>query len=314
MKVSICIPVYNVENLIGRCLDSVINQSYNNLEIIIVNDCTPDNSMQIVNQYAQKDHRIKIINHDKNHGLMMTRKTGYMAATGDYITFCDSDDYLPKDSIEILYNEAIKTDADVVSGDYMYITVNGCQIINHNKLNYGNDKLSVYKSLLRRELNHTVWGKLYRSSVLKNYKYNTYENFTNGEDGCLFYQLVENVNRVIQINKPVYYYMQNTQSSTQVRLGDKAIKSICIVNKTKVDMISDYPDLKPDLQKCITNVLYSLYSQGYGYSTRLDDYIVENGLEGYKKLSFKYLDATELFKFWIKRYIQGPIWYIKALK
>ena len=237
--------------------------------------------MSIVEEIAHNDDRIRIILHEKNMGLMWARKTGYTAAQGEYITFCDSDDYLPEISLEFLLNEAERTQADIVSGDYIYVKVDGHQINCHNTLKYGNDKLSVFKSLLRDELKHTIWGKLYRASILKDYPYKTYEHFTNGEDGCLFYQLVDNVNKIVQIEKSVYYYMQNMQSSSQVRLRDNAIKSICVLNKTKNDIVSLYPELKVDLQKHITNVLCSLYSCGYDRDARLNYYINEYGLSGY---------------------------------
>jgi len=284
MKVTVCIPVYNVELYIRRCIESIQKQTIKDIEIIVVDDASPDDSMSIVEEMARNDNRIRIIRHEKNMGLMWARKTGYMAAKGDYIAFCDSDDYLPIDSISTLLREAESSHADVVSGDYIYITVDGRQTINHNKLNYGNDRLSVYKSLLRSELNHTICGKLYRSSILKNFCYKTYEHFTNGEDGCLFYQIVENADKIIQINEPVYYYMQNMQSSTQVRFGEKAIKSICILNRTRHDIISNYPELKTDLQKYITNVFCILYSQGYDKDAKLDYFIKEYGLTDYVKL------------------------------
>ena len=80
--ISICIPVYNVEKYVGRCLESILSQSFKDIEIVIVNDCTPDKSMDIVRHYAEVDSRIKIVEHDINHGLMMARRTGYMAAMG----------------------------------------------------------------------------------------------------------------------------------------------------------------------------------------------------------------------------------------
>lgn len=280
-KVSVVVTVYNVEQYIQRCMESIQNQTIKDIEIIVVDDGTPDHSMRIVEDIAKNDERIIIIRHERNMGLMWARRTGYMAASGDYITFCDSDDYLPVDSIEILLSEAQKTQADIVSGDYTYVKVDGSHIINHNKFCYGSDKLSLFKSLLKFELAHTMWGKLFKASVLKDYNYKTYEHFTNGEDGCLFYQIVENIDKIVQIDAPVYYYMQNMQSSSQVRLRENAIKSICVLNKTKNDIVSLYPELKVDLQKHITNVLCSLYSCGYDKDARLNYYINEYGLSGY---------------------------------
>lgn len=280
-KVSVVVTVYNVEQYIRRCIESIQNQTIRDIEIIVVDDGTPDDSMRIVEEIAKSDERIIIIRHERNMGLMWARKTGYTAAKGEYIAFCDSDDYLPVDSIESLLDEAEKTQADIVSGDYTYLKVDGSRIIKHNKLKYGNDKLSVFKSLLKFELNHTIWGKLYKSSVLKDFSYTTYEHFTNGEDGCLFYQLVENVNKITQIEKSVYYYMQNMQSSTQVRYKENAIKSICILNRTRDGIVSKYPKLKGDLHKCITNIMCSLYAQGYDKDAKLNYYIEENGLSNY---------------------------------
>ncbi len=284
MKVSVCVPVYNVELYIRRCIESIQKQTIKDIEIIVVDDASSDNSINIVEEMAQNDNRIKIIHHEKNMGLMWARRTGYMAAIGDYITFCDSDDYLPIDSIEILLSEAEKTQADVVSGDNIYVKTDGHQITNHNILKYGNDKLSVFKSLLKFEFNHTIWGKLYKSSIFKNNTYQTYEHLTNGEDGCLFYQIVDNVNKIVQINKPVYYYMQNMQSSTQVRLKENAIKSICITNKMILDITSKYPELNNELRRRITNVMCSLYIQGYDRDAKLNYYIEANDLSEYVTL------------------------------
>lgn len=284
-KVSVIVTAYNVEKYIRTCIASIQSQTIKDIEIIVVDDGTPDNSMNVVEEIARNDDRIRIIRHEKNMGLMWARKTGYMAANGVYIAFCDSDDYLPENSLELLLNEAEKTQADIVSGDFIYVKVDGHQVICQNELKYGNDKISVFKSLLKGELKHTIWGKLYRASILKDYPYTTYKHFINGEDGCLFYQIVENIDLLVQIDKPVYYYMQNMQSSTQVRYKEDAIKSICINNMTKDNIVSKYPELKKDLHKSITNILCSLYAQGYDKDAKLDDYIREYGLSNYVTLS-----------------------------
>ena len=301
--ISIIITVYNVEKYIRRCVESIQKQTIKDIEIIVVDDGTPDNSMSIVEEIARNDKRVKIISHEKNMGLMWARRTGYMAANGEYIAFCDSDDYLPENSIELLLKEAEETQADIVSGDYIYVKVDGHKKNCHNTLKYGNDKLSVFKSLLKNEMKHTICGKLYRASILKDYSYKTYEHFTNGEDGCLFYQIVENVSKMVQIEKPVYYYMQNLQSSTQVRYKENAIKSICITNKTRNDIISKYSELESDLHKCITNILCSLYAQGYDKDAKLDYYVKEYGLSNYVALSsiIKNCKLANLVRLMIRR-------------
>ena len=108
MKISVIIPVYNVEKYLRQCLDSVINQTYKDLEIICVEDCSTDNSPQILQEYAQKDERIKILYNEKNSKLGPTRNNGLKVATGEYIHFLDSDDWLEPDAYEILVNHLSK--------------------------------------------------------------------------------------------------------------------------------------------------------------------------------------------------------------
>ena len=111
-KVSIIIPVYNVEPYVARCIDSVVNQTYNNLQIIVVNDGSIDNSLQILNTY--NDDRLQIITKE-NGGLSSARNEGLKYVVGDYILFIDSDDWIHLNMINVMIKEAIKTDADIVS-------------------------------------------------------------------------------------------------------------------------------------------------------------------------------------------------------
>ena len=126
-KVSLIIPVYNVENYIEKCLDSVTNQTLKDIEIIIVNDCSQGNCEQIANKYKEIDKRVKYIKHEKNRGLFQARITGASIATGEYIAFLDSDDYVLEDTLQNMI-KAIDHDVDMVYG-----------MINHtwnNKANY----------------------------------------------------------------------------------------------------------------------------------------------------------------------------------
>ena len=114
VKVSIIVPVYNVEKYISRCLNSLINQTLDDIEIICVNDCSTDNSFETVKEYAVKDSRFVLIEHEINQGLGSARNSGIGIASGKYIIFIDSDDYIDTDYCEKLYNTAKKYDADIV--------------------------------------------------------------------------------------------------------------------------------------------------------------------------------------------------------
>ena len=113
-KISVIIPVYNEEEYCNECIDSVINQSYKNLEIICINDKSTDNSLKILEDYAQKDSRITIINNQENKGLGFSRNVGLEYATGDYIFFIDSDDSILENTLELLLKNAISNESDVV--------------------------------------------------------------------------------------------------------------------------------------------------------------------------------------------------------
>lgn len=113
-KVSVILPIYNVENYLEKCLSSVINQTYKNLEIICVNDCSPDNSLNIIKSFQQLDSRIILVDRKQNGGLSAARNSGLDVAKGEYIYFLDSDDYIDKDYIEKMVNAAIRSGAEVV--------------------------------------------------------------------------------------------------------------------------------------------------------------------------------------------------------
>lgn len=280
-KVSVCIPAYNVEQYIGRCLESVLSQSLKDIEVIVVNDCTPDNSMEIVSRYLDKDCRVKLLKHSENRGLMVTRHTAYMAAHGDYVTFLDSDDTLAEGALEKLYNAAIGTRADIVSGTIEYIPTKGTHSLWTNKLLYGSDKISVLKSLLKDEFGHNLCSRLFRRELLQNYPYETFENATNGEDGILFYQVVDNAKRVVTIDDVVYEYYQNMASSSNVRLTERALRSILILNTIRVQMAGQYPELKKLVSKKVSGVLFNLKCNGYD----IDKIVIEQNLNHYFRLS-----------------------------
>ncbi len=243
-KVSIIIPVYNVEKYIARCLNSIVNQTFSDIEIIVVNDATPDSSMKIVKDYAKKDSRIKILANSENCGLLWTRGVGFNAAQGEYIVFCDSDDWLPKDSLAVLYQAITKSGCDIVTGNHEGRADEYTSTFKTNySLKYGSDKISAFKSLLKLEIPHSMCGKIYKKELFENYDFNLQKKFINSEDAYLFYQLLDRSSKVISIDNIVYYYYANAKSSSRVVLKDRALETMtqacCMIDK----IISKYPVL-----------------------------------------------------------------------
>ena len=304
-KVSIVITVYNVKDWVARCLQSIVGQSLHDIEIVVVDDCTPDDSMQVVEQFAKGDSRFRLIAHDKNRGLMQARSTGYMAATGDYIMFCDSDDYLPLDAAEKLYGEAVRSEADIVSGDMVLVFPDKGreETRRASSLSFGSDKIAVYKSLLVSEYHHNLCGKIFKRELLQAHEYTTVEHFTNGEDGYLFYQVLENANKVVHMNEPVYYYFQNMSSSSKVRYGRKAIRSICMLNQLRDSVAMRHPELRKYAQSYVSAVISSLYAKGYDKDAGLDEYVTECSLTKYASLwsLFKYNPLPKACRLMLKR-------------
>ena len=301
-KVSVCIPVYNVEAYIQRCIESLLSQSLKDIEIIIVNDCTLDSSMEIVREYALKDSRIRIVEHDVNHGLMMSRRTGYMIARGDYITFCDSDDSLPSDALELLYNEAIATEADIVSGTIACISIDGNHHRWADKLSYGTDRISAFKSLLSMEFKHNLCSRLFRRELLQNYPYNTYENTTNGEDGMLFYQVIQNAKKIVKIDSVVYNYYQNLQSSTNAKISNDALMRLVLFYNYVVSISCFDRELK------YLSLRYSTYN--------LNEFALGQGYSRMRSIVLKYSDIPFLsirFRLKYMNLMQNLRWYLKYM-
>ena len=225
-KISVIIPVYNTQKYICRCLESIVNQSLKDIEIIIVNDASPDNSMDIVNEYALRDERIVIIDKKINEGLMCARKSGYTIAKGDYIVFCDSDDYYLPDAFDLLYKRIKETEADIVVSGYRYIKVNGDTYDRISVIPSGNKREDAFEALLRQHLPHNLWGCIFAKKMFTDYSYPCKKHLTNGEDFILFYRIIANITKIETLGIPTYAYCQNIGSATNVRMKSSTMKMI----------------------------------------------------------------------------------------
>lgn len=278
-RVSVIVPVFKTERYIRDCLLSLQKQTVKDIEVLLIDDCGGDESMAIAQEMAQNDSRLKIITHPSNLGPMMARYNGVVEAQGDYITFCDSDDILPHNSIELLLSTAEKTMADVVSGNAEYVYTNGNRKHWNNTLTYGGDKISVFKSLLIGEYTHTLWGKLYRSSLLKNHTYSHFEHFTNGEDAIFLYEIIDNIVSAATIPDVVYWYRQTPNSSTQLRFSKQRLENVVIGGAMMYKKCIQYPELTTMAYRYFSKWMNELYAKGYNKDGVLDALIREYQLE-----------------------------------
>lgn len=212
--ISVIVPVYNVEKYLERCLNSIINQTYKNLQIIVVDDGSTDSSGKICDQYKEKDERIQVI-HKKNGGLSDARNQGLKIATGEYIGFVDSDDYIAQDMFETLYNAIEKYNADISIVSF-YEIYNGKVIgVRDSKNIEEMNKFEAMNELLKdTKIQSYAWNKLFKHDLFKKMEFPTGKNF---EDIATTLLLFEKSNKVVLVEEPKYYYVRRDDSIVGVR-------------------------------------------------------------------------------------------------
>ena len=223
--ISIIIPVYKVEEYLEKCIESVLKQTYTNLQIILVDDGSPDNCGKICDEYAKKDPRIEVI-HKVNGGLSDARNVGIAKAKGKYIGFVDSDDYIKEDMYEILINLIKKYDADV-SICNLYDVIDGKEYIRNNENGIQEySRLEILKEvLLDKNIQSYAWNKLYKKELFDEIKYPIGKKY---EDiGTTFY-VFEKCNKIVVTSKPEYYYLKRSDS---------------LVNNVTESTVLDYTDI-----------------------------------------------------------------------
>lgn len=207
--ISVIVPVYKVEKYLEKCIESIIKQTYTNLQIILVDDGSPDNCGKICDEYAKKDSRIEVI-HKINGGLSDARNVGINRANGRYIGFVDSDDYIKEDMYEKLINLIKEYDADI-SICNLYDVIDGNECI-RNKDNgiHEYSRIDILKEiLLDKNIQSYAWNKLYKKELFDEIKYPIGKKY---EDiGTTFY-LFEKCNKIVVTSEPEYYYLKRADS------------------------------------------------------------------------------------------------------
>lgn len=211
-KVSVLIPVYNVEKYVRRCIDSVLNQTMQEgVEVIIVNDCTPDGSMEKIfealrayeESHAEGERvSVRVVVHDTNRGQVAARNTAMSYATGDYVTFIDSDDWVEPSIFEDMYRRAVKENADIVTANYWQDTE--LSVGKECFQCLGRDPL---EALLFIRVRACLWSKLFRRSLFTNSGLHQHFSVTLGEDFIMTVQLFCKATKIIHLPKAYYHYI-----------------------------------------------------------------------------------------------------------
>jgi glycosyltransferase involved in cell wall biosynthesis len=215
-KVSILVPIYKVEAFIEKCAISLFNQTYESIEYIFVNDCTPDNCMSIlkdvIENYSHREHNVKIINHSENKGIGATRNTLLKAATGDYLMWVDSDDFIAENAVDILVQHTENGTIDIVTSDcyYMHKGENSIQLFSQ-KLPANSKKY--IESLSLHQARAALWGTLSKKTLWSDNHIEILESSTFGEDYYVTVQLYFFSTKINVVQFPFYYYNQSNINS-----------------------------------------------------------------------------------------------------
>ena len=224
-KVSVVVPIYNTERYLRRCVDSLLNQTLKEIEVILVDDASPDEAPKICDCYAVRDQRVKVI-HKTNEGLGLARNSGMSIASGEYITFIDSDDYLDLDAFETLYNIAKTKDLDICYGSFCYDMNSGKQIkkfeVRENTFFFGREEVDCFlldmvgpEPAFSKEVKYSVSAckAIFRLDVFrKNKLFFSSEKKIASEDFLFHLKLLSKVERIGLLPICYYHYCENGES------------------------------------------------------------------------------------------------------
>jgi len=238
MLVSVIVPVYKVEKYLKNCIDSILQQTYKDFELILVDDGSPDDCGRICDSYAQRDSRIVVI-HQKNGGLSNARNSGINVARGSFLFFVDSDDFILPQCLDILVKESIDKNADMVVCSYCRCEPCASLVDVRSPANYFTDVFSSNKMevfLTTKKIGTTAWGKLYKKELFRQLRY---PDGKYNEDVFTTYIAVHEANKVVSCSYIGYVYRENQMSIMNEPFSDKKIDSIegCVC---RANFISQY--------------------------------------------------------------------------
>lgn len=242
--VSVIIPVYNVDKYLGRCVDSVLKQTYSNLEIILIDDGSEDKSGDLCDYYTETDRRVRVL-HKKNGGLSDARNTGIEMAKGKYVYFVDSDDFIAMDAIGLLIESILSHDADIATHGYVHYYDEGSDGIAYNFANNTQSTLSntdaLEKLLYEENVTTSACMKLYKRQLFgENIRFPLGKIY---EDLAIVYRLFAEADKIVLNSVPKYYYYERVGSTTQRSFSSKRMDGLDIA-KEQLNFIDEkFPTL-----------------------------------------------------------------------
>ena len=263
IDLSVIIPVYNVEKYLPHCLESVLIQADNNIEVIAINDGSIDKSPEILDQYATQYPSLKIIN-QPNQGVSAARQKGITVAHGKYILFLDADDFLEASSLSILYKKAIEADADMVLMDYYTYNPDDQKKTYIQQISiHQYSQASLLKQMFCAERAWAVLSYIAKKELHETIKYNLVSDLSIGEDAVYTTQIVLAAHKITSINKPLINYVSRPDSVTQQKnISDRQFSSYLKFPQRIYDLLYPsylYPELKESIAYVFLRACYETF-------------------------------------------------------
>lgn len=260
-KISIIVPVYNVQKYLRDCLDSLLNQTFKEYEIILIDDGSTDISGEICDEYAKNNDKIKVI-HKENGGLSSARNAGIEIAKGNFLGFVDSDDWIDKDMYKELYFNIKNTTFDIIACNFYIMDAEGnFEPYTKNAMNQAfNRELALKELISNNTLTFSSCNKLYKRELFEDLRY---EEGIILEDMDLSYQIFNKANNIFYLNKPLYFYRYNSSSILRNSFSLKRIDEYFVRKKMYEFYLKVYPELSDLLYYhicCTGSRLYTLVS------------------------------------------------------
>jgi glycosyltransferase involved in cell wall biosynthesis len=264
--VTIIVPIYNSEKYIKRCLDSVCAQSYTDLEIILVNDGSTDNSLNILQEYAESDNRIKVVNQE-NKGVAAARNTGLRNATGDFILYVDSDDWIEKNMVQRMLE--LMEDADIVfcSSDHADSSEKVEKEDSQN-IEIWNQKKQQSEFMKHKRMTGMLWNKLIRRTLTTGISFNEKTGY--GEDAEFLWKVLKRSKKMVVTNEILYHHVLEDSSISHLTFSDKKYSAILMWESIVAEVEKEYPQLlNLAKERLMCAAVYSLYEiRCVGYANK----------------------------------------------
>lgn len=260
LMISVVIPVYNVEKYLRRCLDSLCAQSYQNLEIILINDGSSDSSGDICDEYCARDSRFRCL-HQENAGVSRARNRGIELVTGDFVHFLDSDDYIEPDSYEYLLSQMQQAGAHAIGFEY-FVTYPDREI--RNRRSEEHCGLRDTRGALREHLfshNNFLCTKLLPTAAVRDLRFR--EDIYRDEDTLFGFQAIQKIDKMVFVDRPLLHYVQSENSACRGDFRPSQLSALKVIPIMEQALGTDYPELLMPWRATYLHLMIMLYGDMY---------------------------------------------------